>query len=310
MKNRRAFTFIELVFVLVVMGIITKFGVEFLAQAYRGYLYEQIGSKLHDTSSIALETIAKRLQYRVKNSVIIRDATNANWANNYKALEGESSATGYDILEWIGYDIEGFRGNSNTTPLWGGIIDKEYAHATPIPLDLYLPGTDTTKIDTLIKSLSNNLSGIDDSAIYIMSTQSDIFSDYGWDGNTITDQTHAVHPVKKDTNISKLLSSNSDNFAGLNNNLSDSRAKLCWSAYAIVYDSAHKKLWLYENYQPWNGEKYTDGVAHLIMDNVSTFKKRQSFGVMKIQVCTKSPLTKQASTDQEQYSICKEKTIY
>ncbi len=309
-KYRSAFTFIELLFVIVILAIIGKFGMEFMAQAYRNYIYQQVNNKLSNTSSLALEFIANQLQYRVKDSVIVRTA-GGTWATNFKALEGENNATGYDILEWIAYDIDSFRGGSSTVPYWSGIIDKEYAHTTPIPTDILSPGTDTSKVNSVINILSNGNSGINDAAIYIMSSDSDIYNDYGWDGNAITDQNHTMHPINAHaTDVAKFISANAQNFAALNDALNDARYKLCWTAKAVVFDPVNAKLWFYYDYQPWQGEKYTDGKAVLLMDHVSTFRKRQSFHVIKIQVCTKSDLVKQASTDQEQYSICKEKTIY
>ena len=313
-RYKKAFTLLELVFVIVILGIISKFGIEFLAQAYRSYIEQQENNKLNNSSSIALEYIAKALEYRIKDSVIIRDTSNSDWENNYKALEGEEDATNYDVLEWIGYDIDGFRGDENLKPLWSGIIDKEYAHSTPIPTDIYTPETNTTKLDSYIRVLSNGGSGVEDSAIYIMSSDSDVKVDYGWDANEITTQDKAMHPVKiDDTNISKFLSSNSEDFSNLNMQLEDVRYKFCWSAYAIEYDKGDNYdgvLTLYYDYQPWKGEKYTDGKSVILMEHVSTFRKRQSFNVMKIQICTKSTLLKKSSIDEEQYSICKEKTIY
>jgi prepilin-type N-terminal cleavage/methylation domain-containing protein len=314
MKRRAAFTMIELIFVIVVMGILSKYGVEFLAQAYRNYVYQHVNNKLQNSSSIAVEYIANKLKYRVKDSVIVRDPSNANWSTNFKALEGENNLPGYDVLEWIAYDIEGFRGGSDTVAFWSGILDKEYAHAIPIPTDLYSPGTNTTNINDYIDSLSNGSTSVDDAAIYIMSSDSDIYTDYGWDGNAINDQQRAMHPIKRDSgDVSKFLSSNAQNMAIVNANIDDARYKLAWTAYAVVYEPGNNfdgNLILYYDYQPWNGEKYTDGKSALIMQHVSAFRKRQSFGVMKIQVCTKSEYVKQVDTDEEQYAVCQEKTIY
>ncbi len=312
MRKRAAFTFLELIFVLVVMAIIAKFGTEFMAQAYKDYLNQHITNTLSDRSSAAVEFIANRLKYRVKDSVIVRH----NTTGAFKALEGENNAPGYDILEWIGYDIEGFRGTGGAaTPLWSGLIDKEYAHATPIPTDIYSPGTDTTSVDALIQILSNGNSGINDSAIYIMSSDSDILNDYGWDGVAITDQNHTMHPIHSDpADVTKFVSANAQNFAALNDTLSDARYKLAWTAYAVVYTPGSNfdgNLTLYYDYQPWQGESYTNGKSVLIMEHVSAFRKRQSFHVMKIQVCTKSEFASQTTvTDMEKYSVCKEKTIY
>ncbi len=315
MKKRSAFTFIEMIFVLVIMGIIAKYGVEFLAQAYRNYIYQQITNKMQNTSSAALELIAGKLRYRIKDSVIVRNAGNTNWATNFKALEGENNATGYDVLEWVGYDIESFRGAGGATPLWSGIIDKEYAHATPIPTDIYTPGTNTNAVNSIIGLLSNGGSGINDSAIYVMSSDSDVYTDYGWNGVAITDQNHTMHPIHAGAaGVDHFDSANAQNFAALNNSLSDARYKLCWSAYAVEFDPNNRQLWLYYDYQPWHGEKYTQGKKVLIMNNVSTFRKRQSFDVMKIQVCTVNEFDDQNAattrTEQENISICKEKTIY
>lgn len=309
-RAKRAFTFIELIFVIVIMAVIAKFGMEFLAQAYRNYLYQHIDAKLHEQSAAAVEYIASKLQYRIKDSVIIRKGS------DFKALEGEESATDYDVLEWIAYDIEGFRGESDAAPLWSGLIDKEYAHQAATPTDIYSPGTDTSKVNELLEALSPRDKGVDNAAIYIMSSDSDVKLDYGWDG-AITDQTHALHPIKKDdANISKFVSIWDDkDFTLLNSELKDARYKLCQTAYAIEYDTSdsdNKKLILHYDYRPWMGEKYNDEETKkaVIMEHVSTFRKRQSFGVIKIQVCTKSSFVKRADTDEEQYSVCKEKTIY
>ena len=315
MKKRAAFTFIELIFVIVIIGILAKYGVEFFAQAYRNYIYQQIASKLQDTSSSALELIAGKLQYRIRDSVIVRDLSNTNWVTNFKALEGKHSTFGYDVLEWIGYDIESFRGNANAQPLWSGIIDKEYAHSTPVPADIYTPGTDTSAINTNIKILSGGRSSINDSAIYIMSSESDVKSDYGWSGIPINDQNHAMHPIHVSTaGLDHFASANAQNFAALNSSLKDARYKLCWSAYAVVFDPIRRRLWLYYDYQPWHGEKFMQGRRVLIMDKVSTFRKRQSFGVIKIQVCTVNEFDDRnvstARAEQENISVCKEKTIY
>ena len=310
-KKRSAFTLLEMVFVIIIMGFLAKFGVEFLAQAYRSYIYTHENSKLSNSSSMAVELIATRLQYRIKDSVIIRNADNFS---DFKTLEGETETSGYNVLEWIGYDRIGFMGNTtNNTLAWSGILDKEYSHQIPTPPDLYSPKTNTTAINNFIQNLSENALDINDSAIYIMSSESDVKSDYGWDGSAINDQNHTIHPIKSDTNISKFVSANSDDFKMLNMNLDDARYKLIWSAYAIVYTPGSNydgNLTLYYNYQPWNGEKYSDGNSSILMEHVSAFRKRQSFNVIKIQVCTKSDLVKNSDTDEKQYSVCKERTVY
>jgi hypothetical protein len=90
--------------------------------------------------------------------------------------------------------------------------------------------------------------------------------------------------------------------------------QLAWSAYAVVmenYDATTKMgtLVLHYDYQPWNGDTYllkANGSATksaTIMENVSSFRFMTIGSLVKIQVCAKSDLV-------EEYSLCKEKTIY
>ena len=82
--------------------------------------------------------------------------------------------------------------------------------------------------------------------------------------------------------------------------------KLAWTAYAIVFTSTGTNignLTLYYDYQPWNGEIMTDGDSAVIMEDISTFQFMSIGSIIKIQVCAKSNVV-------EEYSLCKEKTIF
>ncbi len=291
--KKTAFTMIELVFVIVVMGIVGKFGVEFLAQAYNNYIYSNINNSLQAKCEMALEVISARLQYRIKDSVIARQSD-----TNFTALPDVKSDD-YKILEWIGYDIDGFRGT--TKPYWSGIIDLNNPETNAT--QLFSPETNTTAINELIKVLSYGGSDINDSALYFIGADTNVKEDYGWDGNPIDDQTKAMHPVKaddKDISLFKPIDSNGNdnNFSGVD---VYEYYQLAWSAYAI--EIKDKTLTLYYDYQPWKGEKYIDAKYSIIMQNVSTFQFMSAGSVMKIQVCVETDLV-------EDYSLCKEKTIF
>ncbi len=320
MKLRRdGFTLLELVFVIVVLAIISKFGVEFLAQAYRNYLDQEVTSRLANTSSSAVEYIAKKLQYRIRSSVIVRKDL-----SDYKALEGfnltGANAEEYKTLEWIGYDIEGFRGAGDGEPYWSGVIDKKAS------LDsntyIFTKGSNLNKVNLLIKKLSYNHSTIDDAAIYIFSAQNDIYKSFGWyGGEKIKDQTleYAMHPVKEQNTTAFAPGPDSDGnpttFSDLFTDVKDrgewdARYYLAWTAYAVKLDAATKKLILYYDFQPWQGEKYTDGKQQTLMENVNTFKMIQKQGIIKIQVCTTSDVNGTGKLDIGGFALCKEKTIY
>lgn len=295
--RKSAFTLLELIFVIVVMGILAKFGVEFLSQAYKSFIFSSINNTLQSQSAAAVETIAARLQHRIKDSVIARELS-----GNFDGLAGYT-ADNAPILEWIGADIDGFRGNSLTQPLWSGIIDLNVSSGTL----LASPGTDTVALDTLIQILSPNGTTLNDAALYFIGSNSDIKTGYGWDGNTtaINTQNGAMHPINSVIGQPTQFIPASGNFAGID---IYEYYQLAWSAYAVGIDDYNNTtktgtLTLWYDYQPWKGENYTSGTAVKIMENVSTFRFRAAGSVVKIEVCVNSDLV-------EDYSLCKEKTVF
>ena len=294
---KKAFTMMELIFVIVIVGILSKYGVEFMAQAYKGFIFSKINNTLQGQSSSAVEFISKRLSYRIKDSVIARKAN-----GTYTSV---SNATGsnYTILEWVGSDSDNFRGDA--LPNYSSIIDLNASTAS----NLHSPDTNTTRLNTLIGRLSQGNSSLSTSALYFIGSNSDITTSYGWTNGTpafSTQKNVAMHRIKAGTTTEDFSSS----IAGVDFSGVDvfEYYKLAWTAYAIVYNTATKKLKLYYDYQPWAGESYSTSGKNiksiLIMDNVSTFKFGAIGSLIKVQVCVQSQLTG------EKYSICKEKTIY
>ena len=294
--NRKAFTMLELVFVIVIMGIIGKFGVEFIAQAYKSFIFSKINNELQANSASAVEFIAKRLEYRIKNSTITRNLGAGTWTALVSS--NDENAT---VLEWIGVDVDGFRGT--TTPNWSGVIDLNDSNGTT----LVSPATNTANVNTLINVLSYTNSSIANAALYFMN-QSYIIGDWGYSGN-IADQNDTIHPIINSGIDTKwfLPDTGANNFSGKD---VFEYYQLAWSAYAVVLEDYNTttnigNLVLYYDYQPWEGESYaTNGKSATIMENINSFRFRPVGSLIKIQVCAKSDLTN------EEYAICKEKTIY
>jgi len=301
-SSKKAFTMIELVFVIVVLGIIGKFGIEFLAQAYQTFIYSKTNSYLHSTSNTALEIISQRLQYRIKDSVIARESD-----GSFSGIAGYSAATA-PILEWIGADIDGFRGDTN--PFWSGIINLEESNVTA----LVSPETNTSAVNSLIDKLSDSNSDIDDAAIYFIGSDSDIQTGYGWNGTAITSQQNVVmHPINSGGSNTFTPKTSTGTFSNVE--ISE-YYKLAWTAYAVGFESGDYNttdmdgtLYLWYDYQPWNGEnRNSTGAKKVILaKNVSTFQFVAVGSLIKIQICTNSDLLK---NEGKEYSVCKEKTIY
>ena len=309
MFKRNAFTMIELIFVIVIMGIIGKFGVEFLAQAYQSFIFSKVNHTLQSTSGISLELIAAKLQNRIKDSVIARVGISGAAVSIGSA---DGSSTDYTVLEWIGSDYEGFRGNSSGSvpynPNWSGIIDVNHLLSTTT--NLVSPETNTTAIDNMIDVLSYGNASIANAALYFIGSNSVAPTDYGWDSvAAMTDQTKAMHPVTSTAVAIDQFLPSVGNFGGVD---VYEYYQLAWTAYAIVYEAGPDNLGtlrLYWNYQPWEGETIDKAKSDaVIMENVSTFQFISIGDILKIQVCTKSTIIT-GDNDGDGYSLCKEKTV-
>nr|WP_321267707.1 type II secretion system protein [uncultured Sulfurimonas sp.] len=306
-KNRfkKAFTMLELIFVIVIMGILAIFGVEFLAQAYNSFIFSKINNELQSNSATATEFIATRLQHRIKDSVIIRNTT-AGYPGTISPIQGSIRDENATVVEWIGMDIDGFRGNSDSTiphlPDWSGILDLNDSNQSVLTSF----ATNTLKVNSLIDALSDTNSSIADAAIYFIGSPITTINPWGYNG-AILNQNETMHPIQSGGIANQFISSNATDFSG---NFIYEYYKLAWTAYAVELrdfnnTSNSGNLWLHYNYQPWKGEVYnTDAQSSLIMNNVSSFQFRAAGSLIKIQVCVKSLLTN------EEYSVCKEKTIY
>lgn len=317
--RRLGFTMIELIFVIVVMGILGKFGVEFLAQAYNNFIFSSVNNSLQANGEMAVETIASKLQYRIKDSIIGRRSDGlVPYADSFAApasIATIAAATAvtpedYNILEWVGTDIDGYRGDS--LPYWSGIIDLDRSRNILSRDTLISPETNTTALNTLIGILSPaNTTGINNTALYFIGSDSDIQTGYGWDGSAIADQNATMHPVRRHATIEDRLiaDTGANDFNGTD---VYEYYQLAWTAYAVGItdynttamggnDTGTLTLWY--DYQPWEGEKYTDGNSSVLMENVSTFRYNAVGSVIKIQVCVNSDLV-------EDYSLCKEKTVF
>ncbi len=317
MKIRTAFTMIELIFVIIIIGIIGKFGVEFMTQAYSNFLHTSINERLQSNSTYAVEFISKRLENRIKQSTIVKDAQGDFNPIHYGDNNNSDGAPVGDgiILEWIGADVDGFRGN-DTLPNWSGIIDIDPGVGTNI---LTSPDTNTTGINSMLAVLSTNgttlsVSGsalsITDPAIFFVGApnNSDTRANYGWSGiGAMTNQNTAMLRVQR-------VNADITQFTPASGTLANVEVyeyyKFAWTAYAIEFDQTNSKLWLHYDYQPWTGEDLSNGNKELIMDNVTTFRFTAVNTMIKIQVCVGSDLIIDKNSPNNGYSMCREKTIF
>ena len=113
---KRGFTLIELVFVIVVLGIISMFGADLYTKIYKSYVHVRAVNQLEARTQNAMMLITNRLEDRIKSSTIGRELS----SNEFVPISDLTDPR-YDILEWIGQSVE-TRNINQRNPGWSGFM--------------------------------------------------------------------------------------------------------------------------------------------------------------------------------------------
>ena len=113
---KRGFTLIELVFVIVVLGIISMFGADLYTKIYKSYVHVRAVNQLEARTQNAMMLITNRLENRIKSSTIGRDLA----VNDFVPISDLTDPR-FDILEWIGQSVE-TRNINQRNPGWSGFM--------------------------------------------------------------------------------------------------------------------------------------------------------------------------------------------
>ena len=319
---KKAFTLLELVVVIVVLGIIAMMSFNAIMNIYSNYFQTRTVNELETQTEIALEQISKRLEHRIKPSVIARKTDGAFLALNDSGVNLDAK---YEILEFIPYAYEIFNdvisldANDNVIEQGGkagrysGYADL--AKSSPAT-GLISPGSNfTTGVVETIKDLTCRDETRD--ATCVDFTKKDggvvaIFSDvyynvqdsFGYKGD-ITKLDIAKVGVKS-------TDGNTLEISGFGGKQISEQYHLAYTANAIVPEqSADPKdaangvfdLNLYYDYRPWMGEKYKpNGEKATLAKNVTRFVFTEKNGVIVLKLCMRAK--------NSEITICKSKAVY
>ena len=302
--KKRAFTLIELVMVIVVMGIVAMIGTNIITHMYEGYIRSKIVNKLQADSELILDIISKRLQYRIKDSTVTSIDGNLS---SYLKLSNSNIGVNHDVLEWIGFDYEGMVGEWDGSRYsgWSGFIDLDNNKTTKN--SFVTSGSNLNNAKTDIYDLSNtsvDLNSINGGGaiVFKVSNNSSIAS-YGYLGSAHS----SVYPVHIKTNKELAFDTPPAEVDYYEHYY------LVWSAYAIAPKNIKTiningknikdfDLYLYYNYQPWQNERYSSGTKSLIAKHVTTFKFIQVGSTIRVKLCLRDKTAN--------YGFCKERAIY
>ena len=308
---KRAFTLLELVVVIVVLGIIAMMSFNAIMNIYSNYFQTRTVNELETQTEIALEQISKRLEHRIKPSVIARKTDGEFLALNDSGVNLDAK---YEILEFIPYAYEIFNDvpSGNKAGRYSGYVDL--AKSSPAT-GLISPGSNfSTEVVETIKDLTcredTNVTCVDfkDKDGGVVAIFSDVYynvqDSFGYKGD-ITKLDIAKVGVKSTDGDTLEIS-------GFGGKQISEQYHLAYTANAIVPEqSADPKdaangvfdLNLYYDYRPWMGEKYKpNGEKATLAKNVTRFVFTEKNGVIVLKLCMRAK--------NSEITICKSKAVY
>ena len=313
---KRAFTLLELVVVIVVLGIIAMMSFNAIMNIYSNYFQTRTVNELETQTEIALEQISKRLEHRIKPSVIARKTDGAFLALNDSGVNLDAK---YEILEFIPYAYEIFNdvpSGSNKAGRYSGYADLAKSSPTT---GLISPGSNfSTEVVETIKDLTcredTNATCVDfkNKDGGVVAIFSDVYynvqDSFGYKGD-ITKLDIAKVGVKGGQSG---LNGDTLEISGFDGKQISEQYHLAYTANAIVPEqSADPKdaangvfdLNLYYDYRPWMGEKYKqNGEKATLAKNVTRFVFTEKNGVIVLKLCMRAK--------NSEITICKSKAVY
>ena len=309
MKQLRfAFSMIELVFVIVILGIVSSIGASIIAKAFETYVIQKATYNASVKTELAAQEIANRLANSIPWTFVAKAP--GNHANLVVLKESPADSV-RTVLEWVGIDNDSF--SATTPPGWSGYCDIGTSNPGQCDTQGSNPVFTTAVIQNLSGPTVTTASTIADSAIFFKTDYYNSALRYSprciglvGDGDT----TCAVG-----VNTFVAGSPPTLTFDDINPKIRAEQYALSWSAYALVpvatrvvggtqlYD-----LNLFYGYQPWENETYDGGgrTGSTLISNVTVFKFTQLGNTIRFKLCV---LQQIGTGGGDVITVCKEKAV-
>ena len=327
-KMKKAFSLIEVIFVLMILGIVASISSQIIVQVYENYITQNALYKTSTKTEMAINQIVNRLTFAIDGTTISKDPLTpfpytkiseatiinptGNWLN-LKAIDITlTNFRRFTTIEWIGYDNDSF--SAGASPYWNGLANYD---TTASRNNFQTPGSQLGLARNIINNLSNGQVALDGVGGTLPAV---LFASENYLDSPLIEHDPACMGLINENNtscISRVSMTDNTHFNFPNGKAKriTERYKLAWSAYALVPEDPDGNglfdLNLYSNYQPWNNETYDgNGTKNLLINNVSVFKFTENGGVIQLKLCTSVDIGERNATGSPVYiSSCKEKAI-
>lgn len=320
--NKHGFTLLELIFVIVVFGIISMFGADLYTKIYSSYAHTRAVNQLEARTMNAITIISSRLEDRIKGTVIARKSDDNTF------VDIRSATQNHDIIEWIGQSVESKNlvptaaNNPASSVGWSGFADI-YNMAAPIPADFNFTsqGSHFNGVGTVIRSLRGNADASFGIIFKGRIAVDDVANAYGYElsdfNNTFIGTANGINNETVEINYPVRASIYEPGIS--------EQYYLAHSAYAIVPTNLNEPyngpsgnqvaewnfdLALHYNYEPWNGEAYNNEANTSIMvRDVSLFRFRNDDGAIALKLCLRDA-GRNFNPEELDLIVCKSQVVY
>lgn len=301
---KRAFTLLEIIMVIVIMGIISAIGADIISTMYTNYLQSKAVNYLQSQSDTALQLISKRLSHRIRGSeAVIRGA-------NIAPLSAQADTD--TILTWIGVSSESQKGQWNAgvarfVPGWSGLIDFDHPNTRTATRSIVSPGSHLAGANAIIQALTNNDASLTKGNVAFIPKTSKATDVTDYYNNTNTNYTLSVTGAANTYvyDAADGLPNYPSGDDGITN-----QYYLSHTAYALVLTGTapDMNLSLHYNYRPWDGEAYNSNntAVNIVAEHVSTFRFLRYGGAIRIKLCLQDANLNTSNA----LSACKETVVF
>lgn len=306
---KKAFTLIELIFVIVLLSIISMFGADLYVKIYNSYTNNRATSDLEGETERTLNIITSLLRDRVKQTVIGRATDNGEHPDgDFVYLDQVQEE--HDVLEWIGKSTETqYIGSANKGVLgWSGFDIKMAVPSGDFVIQS--PGSSLNDANNILASLNAGTKSF--GIIFNDDSGRDVNNSFGYN-----------HTTYNHTNIGTVSITGNDTMqiSGLTSG-NIKRYFLVHTAYAIVpvldnnaadvnvrgIKSNTYNLLLYYDFQPWEKEKYENGKSVVLAKNVTMFRFAYDNNSVAVKLCMRDN-NRNFDAEKLDFIVCKSQVV-
>ncbi|ANE32366.1 prepilin-type N-terminal cleavage/methylation domain-containing protein [Campylobacter hyointestinalis] len=303
---KKAFTLIELVIAITITAILASIGTEIISTVYQNYIQTRSITKLEAQTELAITQISKRLQYRIKQTLVGYEKNK----NEYKDITDCKEDCG---IAWYMQSYESRRLGEVNKIGWSGVINKATIVGNEINLSLGYDDDDNVqnleKVKDIIKNITSNEVSKENPIALIFKQSEDKASENYYNGNT--------------NKVYKAYFSGNNIIIDIdkkNKNKGDKLEDLYYLSHTInrIYIDSDKNLKLDVIPAASPSTKANKNNSYIIAKNVTTlrftnFASENNFvgsNGLILKICIKDPNLKVGKKENDQHlEVCKVKAI-